>query len=50
MLTSKHVQGLIGSPYQPHGQGFIAATSMELAGNVSVPAARLMVINFACRY
>ena len=29
-------------PKKPHGQGFIAVTSMKSAGNVIVPAARVM--------
>ena len=33
----------IGSPKYPHGQGFIAPTSMKFAGKEYEPRARLMV-------
>ena len=33
----------LGSPRKPHGQGFIAATSIRLAGNVTLPMARAIV-------
>ena len=31
------------TPVAPHGQGFIAATSMNCVGKITVPAARAMV-------
>ena len=36
-------QASLGSPSQPHGQGFIAATSWKFAEKVSEPFARLTV-------
>ena len=40
---SEQVQRPLGWPYQPQRQGFMAHTSMNRLGSVSVPAARVMV-------
>ena len=42
-LGGVHLQSRVASLKWPHGQGFIAATSMKLDGKVSDMAARLIV-------
>src|SRR3989339_1278928 len=42
-VEGAQVQGFSESPYQPQGQGFMAAINWKLAEKVSEPLARLMV-------
>ena len=42
-IGREHEQECAVSPWKPHGHGFIAPTSMKLAGNVTVPCALLIV-------
>jgi hypothetical protein len=42
-VSALQVQGCVGSPQEPQGQGFMAASNMKLAGKVSEPLARLIV-------
>src|SRR3990167_4806130 len=39
-----HVHSLFSSPKNPHGQGFVAAIKVNLAGKRTEPAAREIVI------
>jgi hypothetical protein len=43
MAIGVHLQTRRASPRKPQGQGFMAATSMKLAGNVVDVSARAMV-------